>query len=95
MYVFVVNCVRVWSIKILSYHIISFQVEQDKQKIEPTWKWHKADWTGFNLALQYNPLSIPPTVTQRTCEKLLEELNKESEKPFTASRAKSHRGLMV
>ena len=64
----------------LDHNTITFQVEQDKQKIEPTWKWHKADWTGFNLALQYNPLRIPVTVTQRTCEKLLDDLYKELDK---------------
>ena len=62
------------------HNTITFQVEQDKQKVEPTWKWHKADWTGFTLALQYNPLRIPPTVTQRTCETLLDDLYKELDK---------------
>ena len=62
------------------HNTITFQVEQDKQKIEPTWKWHKADWTGFTLALQYNPLRIPPTLTQRKCETLLDDFYKELER---------------
>ena len=55
-------------------------MEQDKQQIAPTWKWHKADWTGFRLALQYNPLRLPHTVTQKSCEKSPDELYKELDK---------------
>jgi len=66
------------------HNTITFIAETDKHTIEPTWKWHKADWQKFTAQLQKSKLKIPSQLTQTTCEWVLGKLYKEIDDAMTA-----------
>ena len=55
------------------HNTIEFYLDTDKNKTEPLYQYHKADWTKFQQQLNDNPMKIPAEMTERRLEKCLDK----------------------